>query len=141
MEKVALGHVFSEYFGFPCKFSFHRLLHAHRLSSEAGTIGQLVTDVPSGLIRTPPQETKKENNANHSALNFGRHTHFSHIKICFWNCTFLKYIIVLRLHNRDINVTNYTCNLCSKHRKSYGYEDRKVDALCLTLYYMTPDFF
>jgi hypothetical protein len=26
---VALGQVFSEYFGFPCQFAFHRLLHNH----------------------------------------------------------------------------------------------------------------
>jgi hypothetical protein len=38
---VALGKVFSEYFGFPCQSSFHQLLHSHRdLSSGAGTIGQ-----------------------------------------------------------------------------------------------------
>jgi hypothetical protein len=59
VEKVALGQVFSEYFGFPCQFSFHRLLHIHRhLSSGAGTIGQLVADVPSRLCLAPPQETK-----------------------------------------------------------------------------------
>jgi hypothetical protein len=29
-------------------------------SSGAGTIGQLVADVPSGLSLTPPQETKKK---------------------------------------------------------------------------------
>jgi hypothetical protein len=27
VNKVALGQVFSEYFGFLCQFSFHRLLH------------------------------------------------------------------------------------------------------------------
>jgi hypothetical protein len=27
IDKVALGQVFSEYFSFPCQFSFHRLLH------------------------------------------------------------------------------------------------------------------
>jgi hypothetical protein len=54
-DKVALGQVFSEYFGFPCQFSFHRLLHTHHLSSGAGTIGQLVADVPSGLSLTPLQ--------------------------------------------------------------------------------------
>jgi hypothetical protein len=59
VDKVALGQVFSEYFGFPWQFSFHRLLHIHHLSSGAGTIGQLVADVPSGLSLTPPQETKK----------------------------------------------------------------------------------
>jgi hypothetical protein len=29
VEKVALGQVFTKYFGFPCQFSFHRLLHTH----------------------------------------------------------------------------------------------------------------
>jgi hypothetical protein len=56
-DKVAPGLVFSVYFGFPCQFSFHRLLHTHHLSSEAGTIGQLVADVPSGLSLTPPLRT------------------------------------------------------------------------------------
>jgi hypothetical protein len=55
-EEVALGQVSSEYFGFPCQFSFHRLLHIHHLSSGAGTTGQLVADVPSGLSLTPPHE-------------------------------------------------------------------------------------
>jgi hypothetical protein len=27
MEKVALGQVFSEYFGFHCQSSFHQFLH------------------------------------------------------------------------------------------------------------------
>jgi hypothetical protein len=29
VDKVALGQVFSEYFGFPCRSSFHQLLHNH----------------------------------------------------------------------------------------------------------------
>jgi hypothetical protein len=29
VDKVALEQVFSEYYGFPCQFSFHRLLHNH----------------------------------------------------------------------------------------------------------------
>jgi hypothetical protein len=52
-DKVALGQVFSEYFGFPCQFPFHRLLHNHHLSYGAGTIGQTVAAVPSGLGLTP----------------------------------------------------------------------------------------
>jgi hypothetical protein len=57
------GQVFSEYFGFPCQFSFNRLLRIHYdLLSGAGTIGQLVADVPSGLSLTPPQQTKKKTN-------------------------------------------------------------------------------
>jgi hypothetical protein len=59
VDKVALGEVLSEYFGFPCQFSSYRLLHIHHfLSSGAGRIGQLVAGVPSGLSLTPPQETK-----------------------------------------------------------------------------------
>jgi hypothetical protein len=49
------------YFGFPCQFLFNRLLHIyHHLSSGAGTIGQIVTEVPSGLSLTPTQETIKK---------------------------------------------------------------------------------
>jgi hypothetical protein len=60
VDEVALGQVFSEYFDFLCQFSFHQLLHTHHLSSGAGTIGQSVADVPSGLSLTPRQETKKK---------------------------------------------------------------------------------
>jgi hypothetical protein len=59
VDKVALGQVFSQYFSFPCQFSFHQMLHTH-LSSGAGSIGQLVADVPSGLSLTPLYEYKKE---------------------------------------------------------------------------------
>jgi RecJ-like exonuclease len=37
--QVVLEQVFSEYFGFPCQFSFHQLIHTQNLSSWAGTIG------------------------------------------------------------------------------------------------------
>jgi hypothetical protein len=40
VDKVALGQVFADYFGFPCQFSFHQLLYNHHLSSGACTIGQ-----------------------------------------------------------------------------------------------------
>jgi hypothetical protein len=41
VDKVALGKVFSEYFGFLSQSSFHQFLHNHHhLSSGAGTIGQ-----------------------------------------------------------------------------------------------------
>jgi hypothetical protein len=60
VDEVALGQVFSEYFGLPYVFGFHRLLHNHHhLLSAVGTVGQLVADVESGLSLTPPQETKK----------------------------------------------------------------------------------
>jgi hypothetical protein len=57
VDKVELEQVFSEYFGFPRQLSFYRLLqNHHRLSSGAGTVGQLVVDVPNGLSLTPPRE-------------------------------------------------------------------------------------
>jgi hypothetical protein len=57
VKNVALRQVFSECFGFPCQFSLHQMVHTH-ISSGAGTIGQLVVDVLSGLSLTPPQEIK-----------------------------------------------------------------------------------
>jgi hypothetical protein len=53
VDKVALGQVLSEYFGFPCQSSFHQLLHNHpHLSSGAGTIGQKWPQY-TGLSPTP----------------------------------------------------------------------------------------
>jgi hypothetical protein len=59
VDKVALGHVFCQYFGFLSQL-FHRLLPTHHPSSGAGTTGKRVTDMPSGPSLNPPQETKKE---------------------------------------------------------------------------------
>jgi hypothetical protein len=33
VDKVALGLVFFEYFGFPCQFLFFELIHIRRVSS------------------------------------------------------------------------------------------------------------
>jgi hypothetical protein len=66
LGKVALGQVFSDYFGFPCQFLLHRLLHTHHLSSGAGIIGQLVADVRNGGRLTPPQETKLKKPSGYS---------------------------------------------------------------------------
>jgi hypothetical protein len=50
VDKVALGQVFSEYFGFPCHSSFHQLLHNHpQLSSGAFTTGQKWLQYPTPL--------------------------------------------------------------------------------------------
>jgi hypothetical protein len=56
VDQVALRQVFSEYFGFPCQFSFHYILHAHLSSpSGAGTIDPQVADVPNGLSHPTPR--------------------------------------------------------------------------------------
>jgi hypothetical protein len=60
VDKVALGQVFSEYFGFPCQSSFHQILH-HNHPGQA-TIGQSVAAVPCGPSWTTPplSELKKK---------------------------------------------------------------------------------
>jgi hypothetical protein len=53
MEQVS-----TEHFGIPCQFSFHEIVHMYLLS-DANTIGQLLTDVPTGSSHpTPPYTTK-----------------------------------------------------------------------------------
>jgi hypothetical protein len=52
VDKMTLGQVFSEYFGFSCQLAFHRLLDNHHPLSGAGTIGQTVAPAPSGLNLT-----------------------------------------------------------------------------------------
>jgi hypothetical protein len=59
VDNVALMQVSGEHFGFPCQFSFHRLLHTH-LPSGTGTVGQILADVPIGLSLTPLQENKRK---------------------------------------------------------------------------------
>jgi hypothetical protein len=51
VNKMALGQVFSEYFGFTCQ-SIHQLIHTHHPSSVVGAIGQIVAYVPSVLSLT-----------------------------------------------------------------------------------------
>jgi hypothetical protein len=65
VDEVDVGQVFSEYFSFPCQFSFYRLLHTQHISSGAGTIGLLVIDAPSGLSLTKKLKKKKKK------LNYG----------------------------------------------------------------------
>jgi hypothetical protein len=76
VDKVALRQVSSEYFRFPLQFSLRWLIHNHHhLSSGAGTIGQLVADVPSGLHLTPPQETKTKTKADYENVSWMELTH------------------------------------------------------------------
>jgi hypothetical protein len=59
VDEVALGQVFFEYLDFPSQFVFYRLFHSHNeVSSGAGSIGQTVAAVPSGLSLTPMTKKK-----------------------------------------------------------------------------------
>jgi hypothetical protein len=59
VDKMALGQIFSKYFGFPCQSSFHQMFHIH-LSPGIGAVGQLVADLPIGLSLTAHNEIKKK---------------------------------------------------------------------------------
>jgi hypothetical protein len=61
VDKVALRQVFSDYFSFPCQFSYHLMPYTHPASG-AGTMCQTVSDTPSGLSLTSPQEIQKITN-------------------------------------------------------------------------------
>jgi hypothetical protein len=60
VNKVALGHVYSEYFGFPCQSSFHQLLHNHHRSYGAGTIGQQWPTYQVDSVSPHPEKLKKK---------------------------------------------------------------------------------
>jgi hypothetical protein len=71
VDKVALGQVFSEYFGFPCQSSFHRLLHNHHhLSTGAGTIGQQWPTYQVDSVSPHPNKLKKINQKMEAAESF-----------------------------------------------------------------------
>jgi hypothetical protein len=54
VDKVALGQVFSEYFGFPCQSSFHQFHHKSPSSIIWGWYNRpVVAAVPRGLSLTP----------------------------------------------------------------------------------------
>jgi hypothetical protein len=55
MHKVALKQVFSAYFDFPLPI----LIEPYAPYSSSG-VGTVLTDVPSELSLTPPQEIKKK---------------------------------------------------------------------------------
>jgi hypothetical protein len=59
VDNVALRQGFSEYFCFLCQFTFRLFQTRPHLSSWAGTIGQIVADVTSGLSLTHSNKFKK----------------------------------------------------------------------------------
>jgi hypothetical protein len=87
-EKVVLGQISSEYFWFPYQFSLHKMLQTH-LSPRAGTTGELVADVLSGLSLTQTQEIKN----NLSATLTNRQATSRHI----------LYIVRWKISKSDVN--------------------------------------
>jgi hypothetical protein len=58
VAKVSFGEFSPSTSGFPCQFSFHRLLHASSIIW-GWYKGEIVDDLPSGFSVTQPQELKK----------------------------------------------------------------------------------
>jgi hypothetical protein len=57
VDKVALGQVFSEHFGFPCQSSFHQFLHNDTITYHPG----LVQQASSGRsTQSPTAQIKKK---------------------------------------------------------------------------------
>jgi hypothetical protein len=54
VDKVALGQVFSEYFGFPCQSSFHQLLQKSSSPIIWGLYNRSKRPQYQGLSPTPP---------------------------------------------------------------------------------------
>jgi hypothetical protein len=57
------------------------MLHTHHLSSGAGTIGQLMADVPSGLSLTLPQEKKSRRSVTSSVGEHKSHATIRHVDL------------------------------------------------------------
>jgi hypothetical protein len=69
VDKVTLGQVPSDYFGFPA--NPHSIeCSKFNLSSGAGTIGQLMSDVPNGHSLTPPEELNSDAPDFHPSFHF-----------------------------------------------------------------------
>jgi hypothetical protein len=92
--QVALGQFFSEYFSFPCQFSFHRMLHTrHHLSSGAGTIGQILGDVLRGLSHPTPRNLKLTVRCHLTSRSI-KHEALLRLLLCakYWSNLYLKCI-------------------------------------------------
>jgi hypothetical protein len=69
VDKVALGQVFSEYFGFPCQISFHQLLQKSSSIIGVCTTGQSgrSTRDLDRFLGTQYRPTNNNNNNIHKA--------------------------------------------------------------------------
>jgi hypothetical protein len=91
---------------FPCQFSFHRLINTRHLSSRAGTIDQLVAEVPSGLSLTPPQESEKENSYTRSWI--GGNQYDTNPVYVIWNRTLSTFSAAARFTETFDPLNNIT---------------------------------
>jgi uncharacterized protein YihD (DUF1040 family) len=64
VDKMALGQVFSEYFGFPCQSSFHQLLHNPLIYHLRLYNRPEVAAVP-GDVKSYPTKKKKKRYMSH----------------------------------------------------------------------------
>jgi hypothetical protein len=60
VDEVAIGQVFSEYFGFLCQSSFHQFLHNHHHLSWGLYNRVVIAAVPNGLKSNPTNNNNDE---------------------------------------------------------------------------------
>jgi hypothetical protein len=63
VDKVALGQVFSEYFGFPCQSSFHQISPQ---SPSPIIWGWYNRPVVAAVPKVPPHKLKKKNKVSYA---------------------------------------------------------------------------
>jgi hypothetical protein len=95
VDKVTLGQVLSEYIGFPCQFSFHRLLYTHHLTSGAGTIGQQWLTYQVDSVSPHPKKLKKQEGLGRtnrllSLIRYGPHWK-RRVQKFFYCCACIRY--------------------------------------------------
>jgi hypothetical protein len=66
VDRVALGQVFSEYFGFPCLLEFHQLLHFPPLSLGAGIMGHITCSFSPRHKKTTAQSPSLDTDSHHN---------------------------------------------------------------------------
>jgi hypothetical protein len=105
VDKVALGQVFSEYFGFPCQSSFHHLLHNHHLSSGAGTIGQQWPTYEVDSVSPHREKLKKKKTDGSAAIS--KHLMMT-ISVETRSATVMR-IFLFYLINLDFKILTQVC--------------------------------
>jgi hypothetical protein len=134
VDKVALGQVFSEYFGFSCQSSFHQILRHHNHPGQA-TVCQSLAAVPSGPSWTPPptMKTKRIRYLTECSHRNGRDTTISLLtkeskQLIMFGCA--RKFCFSQFHGRSVMIFQLLrfCNLVRQFRVPNfglrGYEEK-----------------
>jgi hypothetical protein len=73
VDEVSLGQVFSQYFGFPCQFSFYQIYHPELVqwASQLPTLEVHLLPPPPTKIKKKDRKKKTENTSQHCRPDLG----------------------------------------------------------------------